>query len=186
MASAAKARASLNKELNQSSSSTSDDDDKDNNDGGSIATNKKGEGVDDNSDGGENEGSVDGGEFNEDDIEDAMNLFGGGDDDKSIGSGMNDYAAQGYKIFDCVWHWMDPFIMINERSRQAVEACILIEAGQTVDESATTKESVQLLREIGHKNFESEKLQSDMLLQLKGAQATTFTGKSLWRQQKDV
>ena len=125
-----------------------------------------------------------------------MNLFGGGDDDNSIGSGVNDYAAQSYEFFDRVWHWMDPFTIINDKNRRAVEACILIEAGQTVDESATTDEAVRdekmrvaytrLLRDIAHERFESEKVQNDMLLQLKGGQTTTFTGKSLWRQQREA
>ena len=131
LASAAKARASLNKELNELSSS--DDDDKDINskddDGGddndgSIATKTRG-GVDDDSDGGEKEVAVDDGELNEDEIEDPIDLFGAGDDDNSIGSGMNDYAAQSYEFFDCIWHWMDPFPLITDKNRRAVEACIL-------------------------------------------------------------
>jgi hypothetical protein len=116
LASSTKTRASLNKELNQSSLSSSDDEDEDNNNGGSTATKKKGDGVDDDSNGGENEGAVDGGEFNDDEIKDAMDLFGGGDDEESIGGGMNDYAAQSYEFFDRLWHWMDPFTMINERN----------------------------------------------------------------------
>jgi hypothetical protein len=44
----------------------------------------------------------------------------------------------------------------------------------------------RLLREIGHERFDSEQVQNDMMLQLKGKQTTTFTGKSLWRQQKDA
>ncbi len=125
-----------------------------------------------------------------------MSLFGAGNDDDSVGSGVNDYAAQTYEFFDRVWHWMDPFTVINAKNRRAVEACILIEAGQTVDESATADEAVRdekmrvaytrLLREIGHERFDSEQVQNDMLLQLKGKQTTTFTGKSLWRQQKDA
>ena len=75
-----------------------------------------------------------------------MNLFEAGrdnyDDDESIGGGGgNDYAAQAYEFFDRLWHWMDPITLISEKNRRAVESCILIEAGQSVDESATTDDN---------------------------------------------
>ena len=39
-------------------------------------------------------------------------------DDDSVFSdsgGANDYAAQDYKFFDCVWHWMDPATIIYKK-----------------------------------------------------------------------
>jgi len=93
-------------------------------------------------------------------------------------------------------HWMTPFTVINEKNRQAVEACILIEAGQAVDESATTDEArlhenmrvnyTRLLREIPRERFENETVYDAMLLQLKGGKEPSFTGKALWRQQKEA
>ena len=205
-ASAAKARASLNKELNESFSSLSDDDDDNKDDGpvddddGSITTKKKGGGSDGDSEGGEKEVAVDE-ELNEDEIEDAMNLFEAGrdnyDDDESIGGGGgNDYAAQAYEFFDRLWHWMDPITLISEKNRRAVESCILIEAGQSVDESATTDDNVlhehmrvaytRLLRDISHERLESEAVRNEMLWQLKGGREPSFSGKTLWRQYKEV
>ena len=130
-------------------------------------------------------------------------LFGNNNADKddSIGknvNGGNDYASEDYPFFDRVWHWMSPFLVINEKNRCTVEACILIEAGQAVDECATTAEKV--LHEKMHMEytwlictipldcFESEEVFDVMLLQLKGAKAAeaAYTGKSLWRQQKEA
>ena len=120
-------------------------------------------------------------------------------DDDSIGvEGGNDYASEEYPFFDRMWHWMSPFKVVNEKNRRAVEACILIEASQSVDECATTEEKVlhekmhmeytRLIRAIPLDRFESEAVFDAMLLQLKGAKAAeaAFTGKSLWRQQKEV
>jgi hypothetical protein len=135
-----------------------------------------------------------------DDDEIAAAFFGANDsDDDSIGvDGGNDYASEEYPFFDRMWHWMSPFKVISEKHRRAVEACILIEAGQAVDECATTEEKVlhekmymeytRRVREIQLDRFESEAVFDAMLLQLKGAKAAeaVFSGKSLWRQQKEV
>ncbi len=113
-------------------------------------------------------------------------------------SGGNDYASKDYPFFDRVWHWISPFKVVNEKNRCAVEARILIEAGQAVDECATTEEKVlhekmhmeytRLICAIPLDHFESEAVFDVMLLQLKGAKAAeaAFTGKSLWRQKKKV
>jgi hypothetical protein len=180
-----------------------DDDDEDskdyggNNNDSSIAMRKKWVDSDDDSDGGEKE-VAGGGRLTEDEIEVEINLFGGCGDDDSIGDGGGtyDYATQDYEFFDCVWHWMDPITLINERNRRAVEACILIEAGQSVDESATTDENclhesmrvtcMRLLRDIPRNPFESVAVMDAMLLQLKGGKEPSFSGKSLWRRQKEL
>ena len=79
---------------------------------------------------------------------------------------MNDYAAQSYKFFDCLWHWMDPFTMINDRNCRAVEVCILIEAGQTVDESATPRRVYAMRKCVLHTHDYYVRL--DTVLSLKG------------------
>ena len=91
---------------------------------------------------------------------------------------------------------MDPITLISEKNRRAVEACILIEAGQSVDESATTDENrlhetmrvayTRLLRDIPRERFESKAVMDAMLLQLKGGKEASFSGKTLWRQHKEV
>ncbi len=191
LASAAKAREALDKELNESSDDEDDDDDEDGDNDRSRT------GVDDDSVGGEVE-EHDDEELNDEEIEDAINLFepnDDDDDDASIGGG-NDYAAQTYEFFDRVWHWMDPISRISDKNRRAVESCILIEAGQSVDESATADDNIlhermrvaytRLLREIPHERFESEAVMNEIFLQLKGGREPSFSGKTLWRQYKEV
>jgi hypothetical protein len=91
---------------------------------------------------------------------------------------------------------MDPITLISYKTRRAVESCILIEAGQSVDESATTDDNVlhermrvaytRLLRDIPRERFESEAVLDASLLQLKGGREPSFSGKTLWRQYKEV
>ena len=175
-----------------------------NSDDGSIAREKavESDGSSDDEESGEKEeeeekGSNDNQQNNQE-IEDAVEFLGGNDDDSlgGVGDGCNDYAANDYDLFDRVWHWMAPSTIINEKNRRAIEACILIEAGQAVDECATTDEArllenmrvnyTRLLREIPRERFESEAVYDAMLLQLKGGKEPSFSGKTLWRQQKEA
>ncbi|KAL7444393.1 hypothetical protein ACHAXH_009993 [Discostella pseudostelligera] len=131
------------------------------------------------------------------DIQSLLDHFAGGNDDDSIGHNhANDYASQEFDLLDRIFHWMDPVTIINERNRRAFEACILIEAGQSVDEGATTDENTlheimrvsytRLLRDIPADRFESVAVRDAMLLQLKGGKEPSFSGKTLWRQQKEA
>ena len=70
-----------------------------------------------------------------------------------------------------------------------VEICILIETGQTVDESANTDEArlhenmrvlyTKLLHDIPRERFESESVYDSMLLQLKGGKEPSLSGKTI-------
>ena len=131
-------------------------------------------------------------ELNNDEIQDYF-AVNNDDDDDSFGGGFgNDYAAQDYDLFDRIWHWIDPVTIITDGNRRAIESCIVIEAGMSVEETATTEDTVlhermrvaytRLLRKIPPERFESEKVMNDTLLQLKGGQGVSFTGTSLWRQ----
>ncbi len=112
--------------------------------------------------------------------------------------GANHYASEDYPFIDCTKHWMNIITLISDMNHHTVEACILLEAGQLVDESAMTDENclhemmqvahMQLLHGIPSERFESEAVQDVVLLQLKGGKAkdAMFTGKTLWRQQKEV
>ena len=108
----------------------------------------------------------------------------------------NNYTAEKFDFLERVWHWMYPSTVINERNRRAIEICILIEAGQAVDESSTTDETrlhenmrvtyTKLVRDIPSDRFESKAIYDAMLLQLKGGKEPSFSGKTLWRQQKEA
>ena len=74
-------------------------------------------------------------------------------DDDNIGvngNGGNDYASKEYPFFNHVWHWLSPFKVVNVKNRHAVEARILIEAGQAVDDCMMTKEKVFHSQEDAH------------------------------------
>ncbi len=73
---------------------------------------------------------------------------------------------------------MLPTTVITKKNRRAIEKNILIEAGQAVDESATTNEArlhenmhviyTRLLRDIPSDHFKSDAVYDAMMLQLKG------------------
>ena len=174
-------------------------------DDGSVSRKKGGEyddnNDDDDSDANEKEIENIGGkddEYNDTEIGGEVNFFAGIDDDSENPEdvGSTDYAAQDYDFFERVWHWMSPTTIITEKNRRAVEICILLEAGQAVDEGATTDENrlhenmrviyTRLLRDIPSDHFESDAVYDAMMLQLKGGKEPSFSGKMLWRQQKEA
>jgi len=175
-----------------------DDDDADDDvDNGDASVGRKKTGVDSDDGANDDDDNDEDAAGDGEDIQSLLDHFAGGNDYDSIGHNhANDYASQEFDLLDRIFHWMDPVTIINERNRRAFEACILIEAGQSVDEGATTDENTlheimrvsytRLLRDIPADRFESVAVRDAMLLQLKGGKEPSFSGKTLWRQQKEA
>lgn len=86
---------------------------------------------------------------------------------------------------------MNLITLISDMNHCTVEACILIEAGQLVDESALTDEnSLHEMMQVAHMqlfcDIPSECFESEAIQEGGKAKNAVFTGKTLWRQQKEV